>query len=73
MVLNCSGVLDNTCQPDSLGRQVILAPNMYPTDVINILTETGGSTLLVKVDAGNMEKLPGAWQNNRMSFYHNVR
>jgi len=52
VVLNCSGVLDNTCQPDSLGRQVILVPNMYPTDVINILTETGGFNIVGQSGCG---------------------
>ena len=38
----CEGELTARCQPDPAGRQVSLRPNLYPTDVINILTETGG-------------------------------
>jgi len=42
-----TGELDQTCQPDVTGRQIVLTPNMQPTDVINILTETGGFTIQV--------------------------
>jgi len=53
MVLNCMGELDSTCQPDSAGRQVVLAPNMYPTDVMNILIETGGFTIVGQSGCGD--------------------
>jgi len=53
VVLNSrTGEVDSTCQPDSSGRQAILAPNMYPTDVINILTETGGFILVGQSGCG---------------------
>jgi len=38
----CDGEVDERCQPDPAGRQISLKPNLYPTDVLNILTETGG-------------------------------
>ena len=37
--------MDSSCQPDREGRQLTLIPKMYPTDVLNILTETGGFTI----------------------------
>jgi len=45
-----SRVITNTgeaagCEPDSSGRQVVLCPSLYPTDVLNILMETGGFVL----------------------------
>merc|ERR1719431_660712 len=33
------------CAADVEGRQVTLRPALYPTDVLNILTETGGFTV----------------------------
>jgi len=33
------------CTADMEGRQVTLRPALYPTDVLNILTETGGFTV----------------------------
>eukprot|EP00092_Neocalanus_flemingeri_P009271 GFUD01009977.1.p1 GENE.GFUD01009977.1~~GFUD01009977.1.p1 ORF type:complete len:111 (+),score=37.83 GFUD01009977.1:195-527(+) len=54
VVLNCRGELDSSCQPDSAGRQVVLAPNMYPTDVINILTETGGFHVVGQSGCGDV-------------------
>jgi len=44
-VVVCAGDVNERCQPDQAGRQVKLRPNLYPTDVLNILTETGGFTL----------------------------
>lgn len=45
IVLNDVGEMDSSCQPDREGRQLTLIPKMYPTDVLNILTETGGFTI----------------------------
>jgi len=45
VVLNDLGEMDSSCQPDREGRQLTLIPKMYPTDVLNILTETGGFTI----------------------------
>lgn len=36
------GEVGGGCEPDREGRQLVLRPVLYPTDVINILTETGG-------------------------------
>jgi len=45
MVMNNGGEVDEACKPDCHGRQIVLEPRMYPTDVLNILTETGGFSL----------------------------
>jgi hypothetical protein len=50
--LDCSnvviygGVVSDRCQPDSAGRQFVLTPSLYPTDVLNILVETGGFRII---------------------------
>ena len=48
-----SGVVDESCQPDATGRQICLKPFMYPSDVVNILTETGGFSLEAFTCQGN--------------------
>eukprot|EP00088_Acartia_fossae_P030552 TRINITY_DN31557_c0_g1_i1.p1 TRINITY_DN31557_c0_g1~~TRINITY_DN31557_c0_g1_i1.p1 ORF type:complete len:106 (-),score=7.32 TRINITY_DN31557_c0_g1_i1:214-531(-) len=51
-VVLCAGELNFRCQPDAAGRQIILKPNFYPTDVLNILTETGGFIFKSSTSAG---------------------
>ena len=41
IVCSRQGNVDETCQPDPTGRQITLRPTMYPTDVLNTLTEKG--------------------------------
>ena len=41
IVCSRQGAVDETCQPDPTGRQIILRSTMYPTDVLNELTEKG--------------------------------
>ena len=41
IVCNRQGSIDESCHPDPTGRQISLKPTMYPTDVINTLTDTG--------------------------------
>ncbi len=53
VVSNKQGVVDETCQPDASGRQICLKPFMYPTDVVNILVETGGLELRTVTCQGN--------------------
>jgi len=45
IVSSRDGSVDESCRPDATGRQVCLKPFMYPTDVVNVLQETGGFTL----------------------------
>ena len=40
-VCSPEGAVDESCQPDPTGRQISLKPKMYPTDVLNALTERG--------------------------------
>jgi len=40
---------------DDVGRQICLSLEMYPTDVLNILTETGGFTLLAQSSSSSGE------------------
>ena len=40
------GIMNERCQPDNSGRQAALKPNLYPTDVLNILVETGGFRII---------------------------
>jgi len=47
------GSVDESCQPDATGRQICLKPFMYPTDVVNILLETGGFSLTANACQGN--------------------
>jgi len=44
-VIANTGEVATGCEPDSSGRQVVLRPSLYPTDVLNILMETGGFVL----------------------------
>jgi hypothetical protein len=41
IVCSRQGVVDASCQPDPTGRQISIKPTMYPTDVVNTLTEAG--------------------------------
>jgi hypothetical protein len=52
-VSNSRGTVDETCQPDGTGRQICLKPFMYPTDVVNILMETGGFNMSALTCQGN--------------------
>eukprot|EP00088_Acartia_fossae_P063218 TRINITY_DN7689_c0_g2_i1.p1 TRINITY_DN7689_c0_g2~~TRINITY_DN7689_c0_g2_i1.p1 ORF type:complete len:107 (-),score=21.40 TRINITY_DN7689_c0_g2_i1:235-555(-) len=45
-VVVCNGMVNDRCRPDSGGRQVSLSPGLYPTDVLNILVETGGFRII---------------------------
>jgi len=45
VVVNLNGEVGEGCQPDTEGRQLVLRCSLYPTDVVNILTETGGFTV----------------------------
>jgi len=45
-VVVCGGIMNERCQPDNSGRQAALKPNLYPTDVLNILVETGGFRII---------------------------
>ncbi len=45
--------MDERCEPDSGGRQMCLRPSLYPSDVLNILTETGGLRLRSSTSQGN--------------------
>ena len=47
------GPVDESCRPDATGRQICLKPFMYPTDVVNVLQETGGFTLRSTTCQGN--------------------
>ena len=47
------GPVDESCRPDATGRQICLKPFMYPTDVVNVLQETGGFTLRTTTCQGN--------------------
>jgi hypothetical protein len=47
------GEMDERCEPDSGGRQMCLRPSLYPSDVLNILTETGGLRLRSSTSQGN--------------------
>lgn len=53
VVSNSQGQVDETCEPDASGRQICLKPFMYPTDVVNVLLETGGLTLGAVTCQGN--------------------
>ena len=53
VVSNKKGAVDDSCQPDGSGRQICLKPFMYPTDVVNILLETGGFNLSALTCQGN--------------------
>jgi len=53
IVSNRQGNVDESCQPDATGRQICLKPFMYPTDVVNILIETGGFALSSNTCQGN--------------------
>jgi hypothetical protein len=53
VVSNSRGQVDDSCQPDASGRQICLKPFMYPTDVVNILLETGGFGLSATTCQGN--------------------
>lgn len=53
VVSNKRGQVDESCQPDASGRQICLKPFMYPTDVVNILMETGGFGLTALTCQGN--------------------
>ncbi len=53
VVSNKRGGVDESCQPDASGRQICLKPFMYPTDVVNILLETGGFALTAVTCQGN--------------------
>jgi len=44
-VISNAGEIAIGCEPDNSGRQVVLRPALYPTDVLNILMETGGFIL----------------------------
>jgi len=45
VVISNAGEIAIGCEPDNSGRQVVLRPALYPTDVLNILMETGGFIL----------------------------
>jgi len=53
IVSNRQGNVDESCQPDATGRQICLKPFMYPTDVVNILIESGGFLLNSNTCQGN--------------------
>ena len=53
VVSNQHGKVDESCSPDASGRQICLKPFMYPTDVVNILQETGGFGLTAVTCQGN--------------------
>ena len=53
IVSSREGSVDESCRPDATGRQICLKPFMYPTDVINVLQETGGFTLRSTTCQGN--------------------
>lgn len=53
VVSNKRGAVDESCQPDASGRQICLKPFMYPTDVVNILMETGGFDMSAVTCQGN--------------------
>ena len=46
-------------EQDGRGRQHLLAPALYPTDVLNILTETAGFSLVSQSAVGSAGQL--AW------------
>jgi len=45
-VVVSGGIVNERCQPDNSGRQAVLKPSLYPTDVLNILVETGGFRII---------------------------
>jgi hypothetical protein len=47
------GEVEERCEPDAGGRQMCLKPSLYPSDVLNILTETGGLSLRTATSQGN--------------------
>jgi len=53
VVSNPRGEVDSSCEPDANGRQICLKPFMYPSDVVNILMETGGFKLEATTCQGN--------------------
>lgn len=53
VVSNREGKVDSSCEPDASGRQICLKPFMYPSDVVNILMETGGFAMSALTCQGN--------------------